>query len=85
MVQTDLAPSGDKLFDEISPDESATFHCPLPRLLSYKPRLVYADIEMVVEYRAEYLFWRNGKRFRFVTAQASDGTLRWVEQPSIKK
>ncbi len=70
-------------FPDIShmePGERATLPCVLP-MKSANPYVHDAEIAIVVNFRPDYLWRRQEKRFLFYTLPQKDGILRWYQQP----
>lgn len=58
--------------------EKSTIVCPFP--FNFEHPLVGADIEIIVEYRPAFLFWRSEQSFRFGTAKNAEGNLIWFSR-----
>jgi hypothetical protein len=70
-------------FPDIShmePGEQATLPCVLP-MKSMNPYVHDAEIAIVVNFRPDYVWRRQEKRFLFYTLPQKDGILRWYQQP----
>lgn len=59
----------------IDPTEKSTVACPFP-FFSQSP-IIGADIEFVLKYRPDWLFWHREKRFRFGLAKDKDNQFHW--------
>jgi hypothetical protein len=64
----------------MEPGEKASVPCEFP--FGPGPPLISADITMIVKFRPDFVFQRKSRYFRFMTAAAKDGTLRWFPEPS---
>lgn len=59
---------------QVRANERTTTTCPRPALNTVER----ADVSIVARYRPAFTFWQKTQRFRFVTAQQSDGTFQWL-------
>ena len=59
----------------IDPGEKSTVACPFP-FFSQSP-IIGADVEFVLKYRPDFVFWHREKRSRFGLAKDKDGQFHW--------
>ncbi len=64
----------------MEPGERATLPCVLP-MASMNAYVHDAEIAIVVNFRPDYVWRRQEKRFLFYTLPQKDGILRWYQQP----
>jgi len=60
---------------QIDPGEKSTVACPFP--FTFRSPLISADIEVVVKYRQDFVFWHSEKPFRFGLAKDKNGQFNW--------
>jgi hypothetical protein len=39
------------------------------------------DIEIIIQYRPDFVFWNQHKEFRFITIRDAHGFLKWYPKP----
>jgi hypothetical protein len=64
----------------MEPGERATLPCVLPTK-SMNPYVHDAEIAIVVNFRPDYIWRRQERRFLFYTLPQKNGILRWYQQP----
>ncbi len=64
----------------MEPGERATIPCSLQPFTLMNP-VKTGDVAVQVDFRPDFVFWRQTRSFRFVTLKSSDGHLYWYPEP----
>jgi hypothetical protein len=64
------------------PQEQKTFWA--PKIINFPYPIVSADINILVSYRPDFLFWHKSKSYRFVTVPNKESILFWYGKPEAE-